>query len=168
MSRSVKLGLVLLGLAVTSACTTLVVESPSAALGPPLSVERFLQAANQRDVEAMGRLFGTVDGSAMETGGTLGCAFKKMGSWFGGDACRSKQEVEIRMDAIASILEHDDYRIGREERVAGRMVPATRVFVDMTTAEGSAVSNVPFIVVKTDDGRWLIENVDLQTVMAAR
>jgi hypothetical protein len=72
------------------------------------------------------------------------------------------------MDAIASILAHTDYRIVTEQRVAGRTVPATRVLVNMTTIQGVAVSNVPFVVVRSDEGRWLVENVDLQRVMAAR
>jgi hypothetical protein len=151
-----------------AACTTRVVEAPPAAMGAQLSVERFLQAANQRDVEAMGRLFGTHDGAVMNTGSTFGCAFKKIGSWFGGTACTNKQDVEIRMDAIASILLHEDYRIVGESRVAGRTAPTQRVLVDMTTDEGAEVSQVPFVVVQTGDGHWLVEQVDLQRVMAAR
>lgn len=168
MSGYRKVGLLALALIVPTACATTVVESPGAVLGPQLSVERFLQAANQRDVEAMGRLFGTVDGPAMDTGSTFGCAFKKVGSWFGGSSCVSREDVEIRMDAIASILEHTDYRIVTEQRVAGRTVPATRVLVNMTTIQGVAVSDVPFVVVRSNEGRWLVENVDLQRVMAAR
>lgn len=163
-----KIALLVVALMAPAACTTVVVENPGGVVGAQLSVERFLQAANQRDVQAMGRLFGTADGAAMDTGSTLGCAFKKIGSWFGGDSCVSKQDVEIRMDAIASILRHENYRIVDEQRVAGRTSPATRVLVDMTTAQGSSVSAVPFVVVRTDEGRWLIENVDLQRVMAAR
>jgi len=162
-----KLGLIALTATLTAACTTVVMETPGAALGPQLSVERFLQAANQRDVNAMGNLFGTADGPAMDTGSTFGCAFKKIGSWFGGTACTSKQDVEIRMDAIASILAHDDYRIVGEERVAGRTSPATRIRVNMTTTQGVAVPAVPFVVVQSGQGRWLIEQIDLQAVMAA-
>jgi hypothetical protein len=72
------------------------------------------------------------------------------------------------MDAIASVLQHTDYRIVTEQRVAGRRIPATRVLVNMTTIQGVAVSNVPFVVVRSNEGRWLVENVDLQRVMAAR
>ena len=164
-----KIALVTLALAAPTACTTVVMEGPPGAqIGAQLSVERFLSAANQRDVRAMGRLFGKSDGAAMETGSTFGCAFKKIGSWFGGTSCIQKQEVEIRMDAIASILEHEDYRITGESRVAGRTVPATRIMVDLTTSDGTAARDVPFVVVQTDDGRWLVEQVDLQAVMAAR
>lgn len=161
-------GLLALAVAVGTGCTTYTVDTPAAAVGAQLSVERFLQAANERDVQAMGRLFGTPDGPAMDTGGTFGCMFKKIGSWFGGRSCVDKQEVEIRMDAIASILQHRDYRVVGEQRVAGRTTPTTRVLVDMTTELGVGVTAVPFEVVRTGEGRWLVQNVDLERVMAAR
>ena len=162
--------LITLALVVPSACTTVVVENtrPGAGMGAQLSVERFLQAANEYDVLAMGRLFGTPDGAVLDTGGTMGCAFKKIGSWFGGTACRNKQQVEVRMDAIASILQHEDYRILSESRVAGRKNPTTRVIVNMTTQRGFTVAALPFDVVQASEGRWLIQEVDLQLVMAAR
>ena len=105
--------------AAPTACSTRTVETPPPSMGAQLSVERFLQAANQRDVIAMGHLFGTSDGAVMDTGSTFGCAFKKIGSWFGGSACENRQNVEIRMDAIASILEHQDYRIVGQQHPHG-------------------------------------------------
>jgi hypothetical protein len=167
MTGSQKLGLLVLLALLPGACTTVVVERPAAALGAQLSVERFLQAANTHDVAAMGRLFGTETGAAIETGSTFGCFWKKIGSWFGGEACIKRQDVEIRMDAIASILEHDDYRIVREERVAGRTSPTTRVLVDMTV-EGEHVGGVPFVVVQSTGGRWLVQEIGLEQVMARR
>lgn len=152
---------------IPAACTTVVTEGPPPAVGAQLSVERFLAAANERDVQAMGRIFGTESGAAMETGSTFGCAFKKIGSWFGGSSCVTKQEVEIRMDAIASILQHEDYQVVAESSVAGRTSPTRRVLVNMTTAAGTQVSEVPFVVVQGGDGRWLVEEVDLRRVMAA-
>ncbi len=71
------------------------------------------------------------------------------------------------MDAIASIIQHQDYRIVREEAVAGRTRPARRVVVDLTI-EGSAVRGMPFVVVQTGEGRWLVEQVPLERIMAAR
>lgn len=162
------LGLLALSLATLTACTTVVVDTPASAIGAQLSVERFLQAANQRDVVAMGQLFGTVGGPLMDTGGTFGCAFKKIGSWFGGDSCVKKTEVEIRMDAIASILLHDNYRLVGDRRLPGRTSLAREVLVDLTMSSGVIVSSLPFVVVRSRDGRWLVEQVDLQRVMAAR
>jgi len=158
------LGLVALGLCVLAACSSQSGSVPVAPVAAQLSVERFLQAANERDVQAMGRLFGTADGSAWDTGSTFGCFFKKIGSWFGGSACLRKVDVEIRMDAIASIVQHEDYRIVREESVAGRTSPARRVLVDLTLEDGT-VEAAPFIVVQTSEGRWLIEQVPLEHLM---
>ena len=152
----------------STACSTRRVDAPPPSMGAQLSVERFLQAANARDVVAMGSIFGTKDGAAMETGSTFSCAFKKMGSWFGGEACTQKMQVEIRMDAIASILLHQDYRIVGQSRVAGRVAPTQRVLVDMTKDDGDEVAGVPFVVVQTGNGNWLVEEIDLQRVMAAR
>jgi len=135
---------------VVAGCSTRSQPSAIAPVAAQLSVERFLQAANTRDVDSMGRLFGTADGSLMDTGSTFSCAFKKIGSWFGGTACTQRTEVEVRMDAIASVVQHEDYRIVREEPVAGRVNPTRRVIVDMTMPEG----------------RWLVEQVPLQQLMA--
>ena len=163
--RAIRPLVVLGACAALAACTTTyVMPSAAAPVAAQLSVERFLQAANQRDVQAMGYLFGTKDGPVMDTGSSVGCAFKKIGSLFGGSSCVKKTDVEIRMDAIASILRHDDYRIAREERVAGRQAPTTRVMVDMTV-QGASIPGVPFVVVQSDEGRWLVQEVDLARVM---
>lgn len=135
-----------------------------AGMAPMLSVERFLQAANSRDLDAMARIFGTVNGPMGETGSTLGCAFKKLGDWLGmGQRCTTREEVELRMDAIAQILQHDDYRIVNEERVPGRRARATRIGVDLTVGERT-VQDVPFVVVRTSGGRWMVEQIGLERI----
>jgi hypothetical protein len=146
------------------ACTTVVQQGPGAGVVAQLSLERFLQAANARDLTAMSRLFGTASGPAGDTGSTLGCAFKKIGSWFGGSACVKRRDVEVRMDAIAQVLRHDDYRVDREESVAGRMNEATRIYVDLTF-QGQIAREVPFVLVRSGGGQWLVEEVDLQRAM---
>jgi pimeloyl-ACP methyl ester carboxylesterase len=134
-----------------------------------LSVERFLQAANIRDFEAMARIFGTADGPIIEdTGGGFSCAFRRMGSWIGlGDRCVSWIEIELRMDAISQILRHQDYRIRSESSVAGRTRPTTRIGVDIERG-GILYPDVPFFVVQASDGRWLIEQVDLARMTVLR
>jgi len=81
-------------------------EGGLAAVAPMLSVERFLQAVNIGDLEAMSRLFGNQDGSIAErSGGSFSCAFKRMGSWIGlGSRCLDRTEIELRMNAIALIV----------------------------------------------------------------
>jgi len=148
------------------ACTTtqVVTSGEVAAVAPMLSVERFLQAANDRDLHGMARLFGTEDGPIIETGGAFGCAFKRMGSWIGiGNRCSNLQEVELRMDAIAQILAHEDYTIRSEASVPGRMNPTSRIGVDMVI-RGRDVRDVPFVVVRTPEGRWLIEDIGLRRI----
>lgn len=157
--------LILASLVALGGCTTRVVSPGGmAAVAPVLSVERFLQATNERDLHAMAGLFGTADGPMIDTGSTLGCAFKKMGSWIGlGERCITLPEVELRMDAIAEILRHEDYRVVSEARVAGREQPTTRIGVNLVI-RGRDITDVPFLVVRAGDGRWLVEEIGLDKV----
>lgn len=144
--RTGALLLALLGLATTWGCTTRVVERPAGggALGgvaPVLSVERFLQAVNVEDFEAMARIFGNVDGPVEG----------------------SREEVELRMATIAAILRHEDYRIGTERLEPGREHPTRRVGVDLTI-NGAVIPDVSFLVVQTRDGVWMVEQIDLERV----
>lgn len=129
--------------AAASGCTTRVIRPTGemAGLLPVLSVERFLQAANAGDWEAMRQLFGTVKGPIE------------------GD----RREIELRMSAISEILKHDDYRIMGDTREPGREHPTTRVTVTITKG-GRQFPDVPFLVVQTDRGGWLIEQVDLERI----
>lgn len=113
-----------------------------AAVAPMLSVERFLQAANAGDFEAMARLFGTADGPVK------------------GD----RKQIELEMATIAEILRHRDYQIVSERRAPGRENPTHRVDVDLTNPAGRVIREVPFHVVQSDDGRWLVEEIDLEKV----
>jgi hypothetical protein len=162
--RSGALALVM-ALVLSSGCTTVVQQGPGAGMVAQLSLERFLQAANERDLEAMGRLFGTTGGPIIDTGSTFGCMFKKIGSWFGGSSCVKRRDVEVRLAAISDILRHEDYRVTREESVAGRMEEARRIWVDFTV-NGAQVTSVPFVVVRGPGGQWLVEEIDLQRLMA--
>ncbi|MEX0935303.1 MAG: hypothetical protein WD013_00265, partial [Gemmatimonadota bacterium] len=144
----------------SSACASASGPRPEqmAAVAPMLSVERFLQAANVRDLEAMARIFGTAGGPiADRAGNSFGCAFKRMGSWIGlGDPCLSWSEIELRMNVIAMILEHDVYRVRGEANVPGRGRPTTRIGVDLERGN-QRYPDIPFVVVQTGDGRWLVE-----------
>lgn len=159
-------GLLLVAFALASGCTTQTMDpgSGTAGVAPVLSVERFLQASNSQDYEAMARLFGTVEGPVIETGSTFGCAFKKMGSWIGlSDSCVTWPEVESRMAAIATILRHDDYRIVSEGQTPGRRDPTYRVGVTLTQGPRQ-VQDVPFLVVRSGEGRWLVQEIALDRV----
>ena len=130
--------------------------------GPSQAVESFLEAAALRDLSEMARSFGTPDGPVAETGGTAGCALRKVGSWVGiGEACPRWSDVELRMDLMAAILAPSAYRVRAEEQVAGREDPTVRVLVDVTVG-GREVSGVPFVVVMARDGSWLVQQVELE------
>ena len=132
---------------------------------PARTVEMFLEAAGRRDHAAMARLFGTADGPIGDRGGTLGCAFRKAGSWIRlGERCLEEAEVELRMDVIAAILRHDSYCVRFEEAVAGRGRAAMRVGVDLEQ-EGRGSVEVPFVVIRTHGGGWLVEEVELDRVV---
>ncbi len=173
MRRSTRL-LPLLALSLTlglqgCASSPAIPSSQMAGVAPMLSVERFLQAANTSDLDAMARIFGTSAGSmADRAGNPVGCAFRRMGSWIGLSAtCVNRQDLELRMNAIALILRHNDYRIRGERDVPGRRAPTTRVGVDLV--QGSTThQDVPFVVVRTSNGRWLVEEIGLERITQGR
>ena len=128
---------------------------------PARVLGEFLDAANRRDHAAMASRFGTAAGPIGDRGGTLGCAFRKVGSWIGlGDRCLTAREVELRMDLIAVILAHESYLVGRRTTVAGKGRPATRIDVQLETARKQA-SVVPFVIIQAENGHWLVEQVAL-------
>lgn len=164
MKRALLFSLIVL----TSACATTRIErDPMASVAPAMSVEAFLQAANANDYQSMAELFGTPDGPVANTGSTFGCAFKKMGSWFGlGDSCTKRYEVELRMSAIAHLLRHEDYRLSEAGMVPGRPTPTRRVAVNLTQ-DGREIAGVPFTVVRSGDDRWLVQEIGLETITSA-
>ena len=133
---------------------------PDTSLEPVQVVAEFLDAARRRDHAAMATHFGAGDGPIGERGGAVGCAFRRVGSWIGlGAPCLTAPEVELRMDVMARVLAHESYRVGVEEGVVGRGRPAARVEVEVVT--GGRGVMVPFVVIRADDGRWLVEEVGL-------
>jgi hypothetical protein len=169
--KRVLLLLVVVGLPVLSACASAPATPSSgmAGVAPMLSVERFLQASNARDLDAMARIFGTERGALAErTGNPLGCGFRRVGSWLGlSGRCVSWQEIEIRMNTIAVILAHDDFQVRSEAPVPGRSSPTTRIGVDLVQ-RGTTVTDVPFVLVRAGDGRWLVEEIGLDRAMSGR
>ena len=128
------------------ACTSqTVARQPEFAVAPALTVERFLQAANSRDLDTMSRLFGDQDGP------------------FG--ATRNRVTVELRMDALSAILRHDGYDIVSERRVAGAEFPSTRFGVDLLLPGGvTMVRDVGFTVLLESPNRWLVHVIKVDKV----
>lgn len=143
--------------------------TPSSPLAPPgepsEAVIRFVDAAARRDHAAMAQLFGTWEGPTGGDRGAFACALRRLGSWLRlSSACPVRAEVELRMDLMASILARAAYRVRGESPVAGRERPAVRVVVEARPAgagPGASGFEVPFVVVKSRDGRWLVQEVAL-------
>lgn len=126
--------------------------------GPSLVIERFLRAASSvsqlsagggqgatrmaDEIETMARLFGTADGPIIDR--------------------YPRDEVEQRMFLIARIIEHTEYQLAGERAVPGRSREAIEVRVNLTTNDG--VKTVPFTIVRTRGGEWLIENIALEAI----
>ncbi len=128
------------------ACTSqTVVNQPQFGVAPALSVERFLQAANARDLPGMSRLFGNEDGLFADR--------------------RSRTDVELQMDLLSEILRHDGYEIISERRVAGAEAPSTRFGVDLLLPGGvTTVRDVGFTVVLESPNRWLVNVVEVDKI----
>lgn len=120
-------------------------------IAPTLTAERFLQASNVRDLEEMSRLFGTYDGPIGDTGNAFGCFWKKLGSVFDGSSCRKWTEVELRMDLISSILQHQDYQAVSERMVSGAEHPANRTVLGFVIAPCQVRASGASVLSRTPD-----------------
>ena len=134
---------------------------------PAHSVERFLEASQARDLDTMGRIFGTTDGSHLERSQrTFRCGLRRLGSFFRlAGRCPTPQEVELRMDALAQVLEHQDFEVTGEDRVAGRADPTMQVSVTLIRGE-QRIESVPFVTVQSD-GVWYLSEIDVEQVTGA-
>jgi hypothetical protein len=134
----------------------------AAASEPAVSVERFLEAANTGDVEAMARLFGNASGTVAETvGGRLECAARGVGERLRLSApCIRWASVEAQMSTVAALLQHDRHRVRPPAQVGGRTSPAIRYDVELTRW-GAGESAIPMVVVLDRKGRWVVESIGL-------
>lgn len=107
-----------------------------------LVIEQFLRAANSNDLDTMARLFGTVDGSILNRD--------------------PRQLVDEQMFALASILRHDSFTIQRFEIVPGRRDEAMRAIVNMKIGQRNI--DVPYTLVWSNGGSWLIEQIEIQRI----
>jgi hypothetical protein len=128
-------------LLIVSACSSAVRRDP--AVPPSLTIERFLRAANENDLDTMISLFGTREGSVR-------------GTW-------TKQEADQRMFLLANVLRHTDYTIGPEQIVPGRRDEAAQFNVRLVTQRDGTVQ-VPMTLVWSRDRQWLVENIPVDRI----
>lgn len=112
------------------------------AMQPAAAVEQFIGLAQQQRYTEMGYVFGTVRGPLAEQ--------------------QAPARVARRMQALATVLRHDTYSMTGVVPVSGR--PEARL-VTVQLRQGRRTVDVPFTVVEGPGGRWLVEVVDLQSVM---
>ncbi len=135
--------------AAAAACTTTrtVLPGPAASVAPTLVIEQFLRAVNANDLDTMGRLFGTIEGPI--------------------DERDSREQVDNRMFALASVLRHVDYRVDGEQLVPGRRDVATQLLVRMFFEDGREAV-VPFTMVYSGGRQWLIEQIGIEAITNLR
>lgn len=117
-------------------------QSTPGAPAAPAAVERFLQAAAAKDYVEMGWSFGTHEGSIFRRD--------------------PPADVERRMYALATVLQHDAVEIRDQAPVAGRTGDAVRLLVRLNNA--GRRYDVPFTAVRGPEGRWFVEQVDVEAV----
>jgi hypothetical protein len=127
-----------------SACASSPVNQGGAqsTLAPAMTIERFLRAANQNDLDTMASLFGTREGSITRT-------------W-------TRKEIDDRMFLLASLLRHNDYTLSAEQIVPGRRDEATQYTVNLQLQAGPA--QVPFILVRVGGQQWIIEQIGIERI----
>lgn len=135
------------GLAVWGACASsgAVLSSPRSEYGsmtPEQTVHAFLDAAQSKDYERMGQQFGTHKGPAELTLGV--------------------KDVEQRMVVLAAFLEHSGYDV-KAAHQALLQPYEHRLDVTLTGTSRGTVT-LPFITVRTDEGRWFVEKIDLSNL----
>jgi hypothetical protein len=136
-------GLLTVMLVALSACASSAPQpGPASGLAPTMTIERFLRAANQNDLDAMAGLFGTRDGPVT-------------GRW-------NRREIDDRMFLMASLLRHTDYTISAPQIVPGRREEATLYNVRLELQQGPV--QVPFTMVLTRTNQWLIEEIGIERI----
>lgn len=151
------------GLAAAGCASTSALPPAGEDPGPRRAAERFLDAAGRGDLEGLARAFGTHRGPVAGAGGGLGCGLRRLASWLAAaDPCPTRQEVELRMHAIAAVLRHDAYQVASEAAVPGRSRPVTRISVELRRGE-RIHRDVGLLVILSSSG-WLVESVELDKI----
>ena len=113
--------------------------SLTGAAAPRVAVETFLKAAKEKDIQAMGTVFGTKDGPARQT--------------------LDRTELEKRLIILACYFNHDTNRILGEER---GIQDHRDVRVELR--KGNLTRQTTFYTIQGPGGRWYVDNMDIAAV----
>lgn len=143
MRRALPLSLLPL-LLLIAACTQTAPppQSTPGAPAAPAAVERFLQLANEKNYAEMGWMFGTREGSIFRRDPAA--------------------DVERRMYALATVLQHQSAEIREQTSVAGRGADAVRLTVQLVSR--GRTHRVPFTAVRGPEGRWFVEEIGVEAI----
>lgn len=128
----------LMAAVVTAACSTKVIQQVGPVGAPAAIAAKFMQAVADSNVAQLGELWGTSSGSAMSTG--------KPANW------------AQRVSVIHAYLKGGSHRILGED--PGVAKPDRRQIMVEISREG-CVKTVPFTMVLTKQGSWLVNAIDL-------
>jgi hypothetical protein len=116
--------------------------APARPAGTPAeAVEQFMQLATANSYVQMGYVFGTHEGPIIRRD--------------------PEPQVERRMYAIANILKNERFVIRSQAPIPGRASTEAMQLTVQLTQNGQR-KDVPFVVVHTNNGAWLVEQVDLE------
>lgn len=134
-------------LLLVASCRTYVPPSQggSGAVAPQAVVERFMQLVSRKDYVQMGWVFGTSEGPLVRRD--------------------SPSDVERRMYALATVLQHSQFTVRSQTPVPGRTGSAVEMPVRLVQRGQEYV--VPFTAVRGPDGRWFVERIDIEKITAA-
>lgn len=123
---------------VVAACSTKVVEQVGPVGAPAAIATKFMQAVVDSNIAQLGELWGTASGSAVATG--------KPANW------------AQRVSVIHAYLKGGSYRILGEDPGVAKS-DRRQIMVEINR-EG-CIKNVPFSMVLTKTGSWLVNAIDL-------
>jgi hypothetical protein len=106
---------------------------------PQLAVDMFLKAANEKDIQAMGTVFGTKDGPARET--------------------LDRTELEKRLIILACYFNHDSARTLGEDRGT-----QDHREVRVELKKGNLTRQTTFYTIQGPGRRWYVDNMDIAAV----
>jgi hypothetical protein len=109
------------------------------AAAPQLAVDTFLKAANEKDIQAMGTVFGTKAGPARET--------------------MDRTELEKRLIILACYFAHDTARtLGEDRGVEGHRE------LRVELKKGNLTRQTTFFTIQGPGKRWYVDNIDIAAV----